>query len=357
VPSWLNQTHNRIRIVYHHELFDDPKSQLPTFNSLAIESVLHRIRGLSRHFLYMNNDVFVNSDVSLSDFITRQSYHQFQDWAMLPFFFSTDSCFKLDFEFEAPPTESDLSDYFKRFDERINDFVKLAEELGCFNTVKRWFFLDRFIIYKLYGIQRRFWAAHVPHLWERCAMYEFERSPLAPFLHRVRRNRFRDPRRDISTHLQYEALLLSRWNKVRFTKGHSHRDADAAVESTWDRTKFVSHRDSNLVEEHIPAVRSMWRLKTNSLNSGPLNHGRVPPFYLYQLFDDNNLEKDFGLSWHRKLRLSLASHQTLFVCIDDDLKQLNHPAVLQAQRRALIETFECAWPDSAEWEIKVIASS
>jgi hypothetical protein len=38
-------------------LFDDPASQLPSFNSLAIESVLHRIPGLSRRFLYFNNDV------------------------------------------------------------------------------------------------------------------------------------------------------------------------------------------------------------------------------------------------------------------------------------------------------------
>jgi hypothetical protein len=36
-------------------LFDDPATQLPTFNSLAIESVLHRIHNLSEHFLYFNN--------------------------------------------------------------------------------------------------------------------------------------------------------------------------------------------------------------------------------------------------------------------------------------------------------------
>jgi hypothetical protein len=53
VPAWLNTS--VVRVVYHHQLFDDPAHQLPTFNSLAIESVLHRIPGLSQLFLYFNN--------------------------------------------------------------------------------------------------------------------------------------------------------------------------------------------------------------------------------------------------------------------------------------------------------------
>ncbi len=56
VPIWLNTTHPRVRVIDHHALFPDPVSQLPTFNSLAIESVLHRIPGLSEYFLYFNND-------------------------------------------------------------------------------------------------------------------------------------------------------------------------------------------------------------------------------------------------------------------------------------------------------------
>jgi hypothetical protein len=47
-----------VHVVYHRILFEDPDRQLPTFNSLAIESVLHRIPGLSYFFLYMNNDVY-----------------------------------------------------------------------------------------------------------------------------------------------------------------------------------------------------------------------------------------------------------------------------------------------------------
>jgi hypothetical protein len=357
VPSWLKQTHNRIRIVYHHELFDDPKSQLPTFNSLAIESVLHRIRGLSRHFLYMNNDVFVNSDVSLSDFTTRQSYHQFQDWNLSPLGFlyniNTDSCFKLDFEFEAPPTDGRAADaYFQRMDKRIDEFMRVAEQNQCFADGKILFYLDRFLMYKLYGVQRRYWAAHVPHLWERCAMYELDHSPLAPFLHRVRRNPFRNVRRDISMHLQYEALLLSRWDTIRYAsrsikqRMHDVMDFDEADQSNWNVAQLSNRTRADLANPIAPPARSVYRFNTDSLNQD-----LQTPFYMYELFDDNNLVKGFGLAWHRNLRSILAKHQTKFVCIDDDLKQLNNPALLVAQRRALLETFQCAWPDPAEWEI------
>lgn len=55
VPNWLS-SNSDIVVVDHRELFPDP-GVLPTFNSHAIESVLHRIPGLSEHFLYLNDDV------------------------------------------------------------------------------------------------------------------------------------------------------------------------------------------------------------------------------------------------------------------------------------------------------------
>lgn len=57
VPRWLRQS-ERIKIVTHREIFPQPKN-LPTFNSSAIGTCLHRIPGLSRFFLYLNDDMFV----------------------------------------------------------------------------------------------------------------------------------------------------------------------------------------------------------------------------------------------------------------------------------------------------------
>ncbi|MER5637503.1 stealth conserved region 3 domain-containing protein [Kitasatospora sp. NPDC002227] len=56
-PAWLDTDHPRVKVVSHRELFGDTGT-LPSFNSHAIESRLHRIEGLSEHFLYLNDDVF-----------------------------------------------------------------------------------------------------------------------------------------------------------------------------------------------------------------------------------------------------------------------------------------------------------
>ena len=69
IPHWLDSSHPRIHLVTHAEVFPDPRC-LPTFNSHAIEMCLHRIPGLSRHFLYLNDDFFLGRDVSPDDFLT-----------------------------------------------------------------------------------------------------------------------------------------------------------------------------------------------------------------------------------------------------------------------------------------------
>jgi hypothetical protein len=69
VPAWLDTTHPRITVVPHREIFGDT-GRLPTFNSQAIESRLHRIPGLAEHFLYLNDDVFLGRPVAPEMFFT-----------------------------------------------------------------------------------------------------------------------------------------------------------------------------------------------------------------------------------------------------------------------------------------------
>jgi Stealth protein CR2, conserved region 2/Stealth protein CR1, conserved region 1/Stealth protein CR3, conserved region 3 len=70
-PSWLDPDSSRVVIVDHRDIFEDP-SVLPSFNSHAIESQLHRIPGLSEYYLYLNDDVLFNVPVSPTDFFTPQ---------------------------------------------------------------------------------------------------------------------------------------------------------------------------------------------------------------------------------------------------------------------------------------------
>ena len=47
-------------------------THLPTYSSPAIESHLHRIPGLSKWFLYLNDDVMLGQNVWPQDFFTAQ---------------------------------------------------------------------------------------------------------------------------------------------------------------------------------------------------------------------------------------------------------------------------------------------
>lgn len=81
-PSWLRHPSPGVRLVSHGEIFPD-RNHLPTFNSLAIESHLHRIAGLSEIFLYFNDDMFVLKPTAASRFITDDGGH------LLPFEFAS----------------------------------------------------------------------------------------------------------------------------------------------------------------------------------------------------------------------------------------------------------------------------
>lgn len=76
LPYWLDPSHPRITVVSHRELFE-PGSRLPTFNSHAIESQIHRIPGLSEHFIYFNDDVFVGRPITPATFFHSNGIAKF----------------------------------------------------------------------------------------------------------------------------------------------------------------------------------------------------------------------------------------------------------------------------------------
>ena len=66
VPSWLNITNEKLIVVNHRDYI--PGKYLPTFSSHTIELNIHRIEGLSEHFVYFNDDVFLTKPTSREDF-------------------------------------------------------------------------------------------------------------------------------------------------------------------------------------------------------------------------------------------------------------------------------------------------
>lgn len=71
-PNWLNTSNSRVEIIDLTEIM--PTECLPCYNSSLIEKFLHNIPDLAEHFLYANDDMFVNKNVSISDFFTPEGY-------------------------------------------------------------------------------------------------------------------------------------------------------------------------------------------------------------------------------------------------------------------------------------------
>lgn len=74
-PEWLDN-HPNVKWTPSSEFFADP-SVLPTYNSHAVESQLHRIPGLSEHFVYSNDDMFFGKEVSQKAFFTSGGVSRF----------------------------------------------------------------------------------------------------------------------------------------------------------------------------------------------------------------------------------------------------------------------------------------
>lgn len=66
VPEWLNTEHPKLNLVFHEHYM--PERYLPTFSSHPIELNMHRIEGLSEHFVYFNDDTYLCSPCKEEDF-------------------------------------------------------------------------------------------------------------------------------------------------------------------------------------------------------------------------------------------------------------------------------------------------
>lgn len=61
-PDWINPDCEKLVLVKHSDFI--PEKYLPTFNSCAIEINFNKIKDLSEHFVYFNDDFFLNAPIS-----------------------------------------------------------------------------------------------------------------------------------------------------------------------------------------------------------------------------------------------------------------------------------------------------
>lgn len=69
-PEWLDTSNPKIKIVDHTEIM--PPQSLPCFNSSVIEHFICKIPDLAEHFLYGNDDMYINRAVNPDTFFTSE---------------------------------------------------------------------------------------------------------------------------------------------------------------------------------------------------------------------------------------------------------------------------------------------
>ena len=72
-PSWFNELYSdRINIIDQKQIFPVYKhSELPCKVADIIETYIHLIPGLSEHFLYLNDDFFINKPLNYTEFFNK----------------------------------------------------------------------------------------------------------------------------------------------------------------------------------------------------------------------------------------------------------------------------------------------
>lgn len=66
IPKWLNINNPKLNVVNHKDFI--PEKYLPTFSANSIENNIHRIKGLSEHFIFFNDDVYLIKKTKKEDF-------------------------------------------------------------------------------------------------------------------------------------------------------------------------------------------------------------------------------------------------------------------------------------------------
>ncbi len=65
-PEWLDENNPKINLVNHEDFI--PSQFLPIYNSAVIERYIHKIPGLTEHFVYFNDDFYIINDVKKERF-------------------------------------------------------------------------------------------------------------------------------------------------------------------------------------------------------------------------------------------------------------------------------------------------
>jgi hypothetical protein len=152
-PKWLDLSSSRIELVSHSDIYDNI-SHLPVFNSNSIEMNLSNIKGLSEHFVYLNDDTVIFSEIDKErffingkpvDFLCHGWIPRNKFWGMIKHVDSWVSALNNNIRL--------INNYFSPLE--LDDFFLYHESYSTLNKISNFMMKN---IYKKY-----FWFEHWHH--------------------------------------------------------------------------------------------------------------------------------------------------------------------------------------------------
>jgi hypothetical protein len=131
---------DRIKIIDHKTIFKSYENCLPTFNSIAITSLLWKIPNIAEKFIYFNDDFILLRPVEPTDFFTEQGVVLRGKWRLLP--------------------------HASMFNRAINAVKSLVRSPSKKNRVSYWRLQERCAVLLEFG-ERYFRLPHNPHAWRK----------------------------------------------------------------------------------------------------------------------------------------------------------------------------------------------
>lgn len=226
VPAALRA---RIAVVDHALLFAGYEHHLPTFNSLAIETLLWRIPGLADQFVYFNDDVFLTAPLVPTDVFVGDAPVLRGSWADLAAL-TTD-----------PDSRSDPA--------RFHHHVQInAARMAGFAPDHMWASahvihpMRRSVMARLFDRHRTAFLANLAHPFRNIAQF----LPVGLYNHAcIRSGTYAVPTRRDHLHLHSNATTESPLDEVRATLRRA----------TLPQTKFLCVNDLPQLERAIPDAR------------------------------------------------------------------------------------------------------
>ena len=175
-PSWLNIASEKLVLVDHSDILR--KDYLPVFSANPIESNIHRIPGLSEHFVFFNDDVYLTAPVEPTDFFSEDGLPKYNTALspIIPERYGTGHFQVNDMEI--------VTSYFSR-DEILKNGKFLSFKQGWKNILKT-------LLYRNSKFICGFWENHLAHPLLKSTM-ELVWEKETAILEKTSASRFRNP--------------------------------------------------------------------------------------------------------------------------------------------------------------------